>query len=187
MGTTNDHPPVLLVMAVFSRYTAALDWASGRAAIEWGPIALSSSPFSFLETDYYAATMGTGLQKQFLAFERLIGPELLPSLKQQSNAWESEYALTAGHAEPRPLNLDPGYLTNAKLILASTKDHAHRIYLTQGIYAEVTLHYQHHHWQARAWTYPDYRRAEYHAFFDECRSYLRSCAATSHKPPATSP
>jgi hypothetical protein len=63
-------------------------------------------------------------------------------------------------------------MTPAKLVLASTKDHAHRIYLSQGIYAEVTLFYRDREWQAREWTFPDYRRADYHAFFDACRNYL---------------
>jgi hypothetical protein len=75
--------------------------------------------------------------------------------------------------EPRPLNLDPGYLTPAKLVLASTKDHAHRIYLSRGIYAEVTLFYKDRHWQPREWTFPDYRRADYQEFFSQCRAYLR--------------
>jgi len=173
MGNSNDHLPVLLVMAAFSRYASAIDWASDRAAIEWGPIAMSSSSFSFVETDYYEPTMGSGLLKKFFAFERLIDPATLPALKHQSNAWESEYSLNSSHDEPRPLNLDPGYLTNAKLVLASTKDHAHRIYLSQGIYAEVTLHYHHRRWQAREWTYPDYRRPDYHEFFNQCRKHLR--------------
>jgi hypothetical protein len=63
------------------------------------------------------------------------------------------------------LNLDPGYLTAAKLVLASTKDHAHRLYLGQGIYGEVTLSYRQGHWQHREWTYPDYRRADFQDFF----------------------
>ena len=173
VGSVDDHTPVVLVMAACSRHATALEWVAGRAAAEWGPVALASSPFSFVETDYYTATMGTGLQKLFFAFERLIDPGLLPSLKHQSNAWESEYARTTSHPEPRPLNLDPGYLTNAKLVLASTKDHSHRIYLAEGIYAEVTLHYKARRWQARDWTYPDYRRADYHEFFDQCRNFLR--------------
>jgi hypothetical protein len=76
--------------------------------------------------------------------------------------------------ESRPLNLDPGYLTEAKLVLASTKDRDHRVYLDRGIYAEVTLHYQRGRgWQPRPWTYPDYRSEPYLQFFTRCRQYLR--------------
>jgi hypothetical protein len=91
----------------------------------------------------------------------------------QANAWEEEYRASAEHSESRPLNIDPGYLTEAKLVLASTKDRDHRIYLSQGIFAEVTLHFARGGWQARPWTYPDYQRADYHAFFTTCRDYLR--------------
>jgi hypothetical protein len=75
--------------------------------------------------------------------------------------------------ETRPLNLDPGYVSEAKLVLATTKDRDHRLYLQRGIYAEVTLHYYHRKWTPRDWTYPDYRSDEYHLFLDKCRDYLR--------------
>ena len=74
---------------------------------------------------------------------------------------------------PRPLNLDPGYLTPAKLVLASTKDFAHRIYLSQGIFAEITLQYQHQRWKHHEYTFPDYRRADYQRFFSACRELLK--------------
>ena len=117
-------------------------WAREQCDQQFGPIALASDAFDFTETDYYAATMGADLKKQFLAFERLIDPAALADIKRQTNEWEAEYAALGRHAEPRPLNLDPGYITPAKLVLASTKDHAHRIYLRDGIYAEVTLAYR---------------------------------------------
>ncbi|MEX2025857.1 MAG: DUF4416 family protein, partial [Pirellulaceae bacterium] len=91
----------------------------------------------------------------------------------QAIAWEDEYRRQVAHPESRPLNIDPGYLTEAKLVLASTKDRDHRIYLSQGIFAEVTLHFQQAKWQTRPWTYPDYQRADYHEFFSRCRDFLR--------------
>jgi hypothetical protein len=116
--------------------------------------------------------MGPDLVKQFWAFERSMDPADVVNAKLATNAWEAEYAALARHAEPRPLNLDPGYLTQAKLVLASTKDHAHRIYLNRGIYAEVTLHYQHRAWRHHDWTFPDYRRADYQEFFTRCRALV---------------
>src|SRR5207253_6943857 len=137
---------------------------------------------AFCETDYYEPSMGAGLQKCFWAFERLIDPGDLAACKLRSNRWESEYTRMGGHAEPRPLNLDPGYLTPAKLVLASTKDHAHRIYLSRGIYAEVTLFYKDRRWQHRDWTFADYRRADYQQFFAECRDYLRRGEQEGRRP-----
>lgn len=117
--------------------------------------------------------MGPGLLKTFFALERPFEAARLPEVKLLTNRWEEEYAATAGLPEPRPLNLDPGYLTLAKLVLASTKDHAHRIYLSDGIFAEVTLYYSQRRWQVREWTFADYRRDDYQAFFTQCREYFR--------------
>jgi hypothetical protein len=173
MGAIGHHPDVLLILAAISRYPEAIAWGRQQAEAAYGPVALASQPFPFVETAYYQPTMGSGLCKQFLAFQRLIAPDRLPQLKLQTNAWEAEYAAWARHAEPRPLNLDPGYLSLAKLVLASVKDHAHRIYLGQGIYAEVTLYYRGGAWRHREWTFPDYRRADYQAFFAQCREYYK--------------
>jgi hypothetical protein len=172
MGEIHDPSPVLLIFAASSRYGEALGWARQRIAERHAPVALVSEAFDFTETDYYVATMGTGLKKQFIACETPIDPGLLSEIKRDTNALEIEYAALGRHPEPRPLNLDPGYITPAKLVLASTKDHAHRLYLHDGIYAEVTLSYQHHCWQALPWTYPDYRRDDYQRFFLECRRLL---------------
>jgi hypothetical protein len=173
MGQRSQHPPALLLLAAFSRYGEALDWARQKATDTWGPIDLESPRFDFVETDYYDATMGPGLKKTFLLFQRPFDPAELVDIKIETNAWELEYAAAAGHLEPRPLNLDPGYITLAKLVLASTKDYAHRIYLSRGIYAEITLQYRHHRWEHHQYTFPDYRRADYQAFFDRCRDSVK--------------
>jgi hypothetical protein len=172
MGDIHEPDAVLLIVAASSRHDAALAWARERIEREIGSLALVSDAFAFTETDYYSATMGDGLKKQFIACERPIDPGELPRIKRQTNAWEAEYAALGRHPEPRPLNLDPGYVTAAKLVLASTKDHAHRLYLADGIYAEVTLAYRQKQWQPLDWTYPDYRRADYQAFFTACRAKL---------------
>jgi hypothetical protein len=175
MGDIHAPAPVLLIVAVSSRHDAALEWARERCAEHRGPILSASAPFEFTETEYYTATMGASLKKQFLAFERLIDSAELASIKRETNNYEAEYAALARHAEQRPLNLDPGYLTPAKLVLASTKDHAHRIYLRDGIFAEVTLVFRKRMWQPLEWTYPDYRRDDYQSFFTQCREWLLNC------------
>jgi len=162
----------LLLLAVFSRYDAALSWARRRAAEAFGPVALESPTFEFCQTDYYQPTMGPDLRKLFLAFAERVDPARLVDIKLQTNAWEEEYAQASDHPEPRPVNLDPGYLTLGKLVLASTKDFCHRIYLARGIYAEVTLFYRHGRWEHHPWTFADYRRGDYQQFFSQCREYL---------------
>jgi hypothetical protein len=175
MGQPTPPSASLLIVAAFSRFSAALDWARGRVAQTWGPVALESPRFDFAETRYYEASMGPGLRKVFLLLANRYDPATLVDTKLLTNGWEEEYARAAAHAEPRPLNVDPGYLTLGKLVLASTKDFAHRIYLERGIYAEVTLHYRHHRWQHHEWTFADYRRTDYQAFFTACRDYLHRC------------
>lgn len=182
MGQTSPHSPALLLLCAFSRHPAALDWARRRASDSWGPIALASEPFDFKETTYYSPTMGPDLKKVFWVFEHAFDPARLAEAKLLTNCWEDEFAAAArtgtlesptAITEPRPLNLDPGYLTVAKLVLASTKDHTHRIYVREGIYAEITLFYRHGRWEHHEWTFPDYRRADYQAFFTRCRDWLK--------------
>ncbi|MGC3968237.1 MAG: DUF4416 family protein [Pirellulales bacterium] len=172
MGDTRPHPPTLPLVAVITRYPETLAWAAAKLAEAYGSPALVSPTFSFAETSYYDATMGPGLGKTFLTFDGAYDAGELAAVKLRTNAWEAEYAALGLHAEPRPLNLDPGYITAAKLVLASTKDHAHRIYLSDGMYAEITLMYRHGAWQSHEFTFPDYRRADYHEFFTQCRNFL---------------
>ncbi len=173
MGRPSAPTPVLPIVAAFSRHEPALQWARARIEEAWGPIALESPRFLFDQTTYYEAVMGRDLRKTFFALARPADPAGLAGWKTATNAWEEEYSTASGHEEPRPLNLDPGYLALGKLVLASTKDFAHRIYLGQGIYAEITLYYRMHQWRHHEWTFPDYRSEPYHRFFTECRAYLQ--------------
>ena len=178
MGDIHPPAPVLLIVAASSRHDEALDWARERiAAIVFGPIALVSDAFDFTETDYYAATMGADLKKQFLAFERLIDPARWPASSGRRTSGRPSTPALGRHAEPRPLNLDPGYITPAKLVLASTKDHAHRIYLAGRHLRRGDARLSPRAWQPMEWTYPDYRRADYQEFFTQCREYLLRATA----------
>jgi hypothetical protein len=172
MGQPSFPSPALLITAAFSRYGEALAWAKRKLEAEWGPVAMESPAFDFVETDYYRPTMGPGIKKIFWAFESPFDSADLADIKLAANRFEEEYAAEAGLPEPRPLNLDPGYLTLGKLVLASTKDFTHRIYLNRGIFAEVTLFYKHHRWQHHDCTFADYRREDYQRFFSQCREML---------------
>jgi hypothetical protein len=165
--------PVLLVVAGFSRHEGALAWAQERLVEQFGPVALASQMFDFNQTRYYEATMGPGLRKQFLAFGELIDPERLAGIKRQTIALEAELAQTGRHSEPRPLNLDPGLLSLGKFCLATTKDQQHRIYLRDGIFAEVTLRYQDGAFEPWPWTYADYQEKGVRQFLNEARLYYR--------------
>ncbi len=173
MAQPKQAPASLQLVAIFSRHASVLDWASQRVAESWGTLVLQSPRFDHSETTYYAAEMGAGLIKQFVIVDGLYDPAGLSASKLASNDWEREIADTGKYAEARPLNVDPGYLTLTKLVLASAKDRAHRIYLHSGIYAEECLYYLDQRWQSRPWTYPDYQRADFQQFFSEARELLK--------------
>lgn len=140
----------------------------------FGPVDCESELWPFDQTDYYQDEMGPGLQRWFLGFAELIPPDGLAEIKRETNAIEEVIAEDCAQPDiPRPVNIDPGYVDLTKLVLATTKDRGHRIYLGHGIYAEVTLQYDQGAWQVLPWTYPDYRRAEYQAFFSRLREQLR--------------
>ena len=148
MGLIEQPPQVLFVLVAFSRYDEAFVWLREKAEELWGPIAFVSDEFLFQETDYYQNSMGPDLRKPFFVFETLIDPIDLIEIKRTTNELEELYKAESNHEEQRPLNLDPGYLNLGKFVLASTKDHAHRLYLGKGIFAEVTLHYSKKKWLA---------------------------------------
>jgi hypothetical protein len=165
--------PALLVVAAFSRHAEALAWARERLGQAFGPVALASVPFDFNQTRYYEAAMGPDLRKQFFAFHDLVAADCLAPVKLRTNALEQELARSGTLAEPRPLNLDPGLLTLGKFLLATTKDQAHRIYLRDGIFAEVTLRFQDGAFVPWPWTYADYRQPAVLTFLKEARDFYR--------------
>lgn len=174
MGEISKPQPVMLIAAITSRYESAIDWSIEKAVGQWGAVSLQSPLFDFNETGFYEKTMGADLKKRLVAFERLIDPEQVATAKVTSNLWEHEFKEQSGAAEDRPVNIDPGYITQAKLVLATTKNRDHRIYLQHGIFAEITLHFQSGKWQKSRWTYADYQRDDFQQFFTQCRDLLRS-------------
>jgi hypothetical protein len=173
MAEPRSHLPVLLVTAVFTRYTEVMAEARMRLEEQFGPVQLAGPPFVFDQTTYYEASMGADLRKQLLAFRDLVAPERLPDIKLCTNALEEEIAAATRYPEARPLNIDPGLLELGKFLLATTKDQAHRIYQRDGIFAEVTLRYQAGAFEAWPWTYADYRLPCVHDFLQTARDYYR--------------
>ena len=140
----------------------------------FGPIDLASGLWSFDCTAYYEGQMGKELQRKIVSFEKLIDPEQLAAAKLLTNDLEQELTTAISPTAPgRAVNLDAGYLTLGQVILATTRNYSHRIYLRQGIYAEVTLHYHQGSYQPWPWTYPDYAGGRYNSFFMQVRTELK--------------
>lgn len=180
--------PVKLFMGLLSGDPDLLRRARQLLGRRWGTVDLESECWDFDQTDYYREEMGPNLQRWFLSFGQLIYPDRLAEIKLETNALEQQLADDCLLPEAaRPVNIDPGYLDLTKLVLATTKDRGHRIYLGHGIYAEVTLQYAHSAWQTLPWTYPDYTRAAYHAFFTRVRERYREQQHASERPGDDSP
>ena len=165
MGTARGPQPVKLIASLLTGEVALLADAKEALSRLFGPTDFESELLPFDHSDYYAAEFGSGLQRQIVTFERLVDPGDLPAIKRQTN--DLEWAGAEG--EQRWVNIDPGYVSLGKLVLASTKNHGHRLYLGQGIYGEVTLTYQRGRFRPWPWTYPDYASDRYCAMFDKIR------------------
>ncbi|OGV76579.1 MAG: hypothetical protein A2340_11000 [Lentisphaerae bacterium RIFOXYB12_FULL_60_10] len=156
--------PVRLVCGVLAASPDVVESARASLETQFGPVDGTFGPVPFTFTDYYHAEMGAGLQRWFWSFEPLIDPGQLASIKCTTNRLEQALATTVDGICRRRINLDPGYITPAKLVLATTKDFAHRIYLGGGIFAEVTLAFRRNETVPQPWTYPDYRSGCYDSF-----------------------
>lgn len=169
MGTAKQPLPVKLVTSLFTGHLALLEDARHRLEEACGPVDYQSEQLPFDHTDYYTPEFGPDLVRIILAFERLVDPGELAAIKWRTNDLEAGW-LVEDH---RQVNIDPGYVSLSKLVLATTKNHAHRIYLSDGIYAEVTLYYRDGAFHGFPWTYPDYASPRYCTLFKEIRDAYR--------------
>ena len=180
--------PAKLLVGLLSADPALFDAAEQALRPASGPVDFRSAVFRWDTTRYYEREMGAHLLRQFMSFERLISPAALAHLKQHTNRLEQSFARPPTTEGARRLNIDPGYLDATKLVLASTKDQAHRIYLSQGIYAEVTLRYHHGAFHPFAYTYPDYCWPQTQAFLKRLRQrYLEQLRQHRAQPGPGSP
>ena len=142
---------------------------------EFGSIILTSAPFIFKETDYYTDEMGPDLTRVFAAFDSFIEGDRIADIKIKTNLLEEEMFSVNGN---RSVNIDPGYVTSAKVVLATTKNFQHRIYLQKGIFAEITLRYRGKSYEPWEWTFKDYRLEESISFFNSLRAVYRKKSLT---------
>jgi hypothetical protein len=173
MGAINDFNPVKLFVGVLASKRSLIPEIEERLSARYGAVDHRSEIVPFDFTDYYEKEMGVSIDRVFFSFEGLIQADQLPEIKRQTNTLETDFADRATGVA-RPVNLDPGYLENAKVVLASTKNFYHRIYLGQGIFGEVTMRFSNNTYQFFPWTYPDYQSEDYVEFFMRARQIYRS-------------
>ena len=125
---------------------------AGLAAC-FGPAEIGDPERPFTHTAYYDAELGAPISRRVLAFTDLAAQGSLGRDKAATNALENALRLPDGR---RRVNLDPGLLTQERFVLATGKNFTHRIYLGDGIFADLTLVFQAGSWQTLPWTFPDY-------------------------------
>jgi hypothetical protein len=165
MGQIREPKPVKLISSMFTADLELLEVARNKLSETFGPTDYESDLLPFDHTTYYAPEFGEGLMRKIVAFAELVDPGRLAEIKRLTNELETGWAREG----KRRINLDPGYVSLAKLVLATTKNRGHRIYLGQGIYAEITLRYRNKTFQPWAWTYPDYASPPYITIFNHIR------------------
>ncbi len=170
MGTAREPAPVKLIASVLARELGPVDQAMEALCGLYGPIDFESEWLPFDHTDYYSQEFGPDLQRKIVAFAHLVSAADLPAIKWRTNQIEASLA----REERRQVNIDPGYVSLGKLVLASTKDHAHRLYLAQGVYGEVTLTFQRGRFRPWPWTYPVYGSDGYCAMFGKIRDQYKA-------------
>ncbi len=168
MAAIKPFARVKLVCGILTARDEDFAAAEERLAAHYGPIDDRSLRAIFPGAGYYAAQMGPGLRRGFLSFAGLIDPTVLPAVKVSTNGLEAELSRSIGK-EARLVNLDPGYLTAAALIMATAKDFSHRIPLGLGIYAHLEFLFTRNGIRTLEWTYPDFRGEAYGDFFPRVR------------------
>lgn len=172
MGTIKRPDPVKAIIGVLYAEEEIYETVLSKIEAQFDQVDYQSEPFPFVETDYYADEMGSNLVRRFISLNALIFPDELIHLKQMTNLFEEQLSEDGN----RRINLDPGYLDSAKLVLASAKNFSHRLYLGRGIYGEVTMRFQEGQFSELPWTYPDYlhHREVFHHLRDHFKLQLKA-------------
>ena len=115
---------------------------------------------------YYSKEMGEELQRLILFCHTPQDRDLITQAKIATTNFENQNLKNGA----RTINIDPGVLTLENMFLTTGKPFAHRIYLGQGVYADLNYIYKQGGYQVLPWTYPDYGHPEKLAKFEEIRS-----------------
>ena len=158
-----DH--VKLISSLFSPEKEFIETVIKQLQDIFGPVDWASPELFFDRTTYYSGEMGWPLHRRFISFRELFHPGQLVQIKHKTNAIEQQYVINGN----RRINIDPGYISPERLILATGKNFTHRVYLSKGIYADLTLIFQNGSYRPLEWTYPDYADPETIGFFNDVR------------------
>ncbi|MFA4916068.1 MAG: DUF4416 family protein [Syntrophales bacterium] len=177
MSKPNCAESVKLITSILSGDKDLLNKALEVLDGQYGRADFISALLPFNYTDYYAKEMGPALVRRFVSFESLVRPESLPDIKIGTNGIEERFSVNG----KRSVNIDPGYISYAHIILATGKGYSHRPYLRNGIYADLTLLYQDKTFCSLPWTYPDYAEVDIVEMFNKIRAkYVLQAKETAY-------
>ncbi|MDY6824950.1 MAG: DUF4416 family protein [Thermodesulfobacteriota bacterium] len=165
MSIPGPPDPAKLVVGMFTGETDIIETVAEKLVQRFGDIDLVSRWLAFDFTDYYTEELGRPLYRRVFSFQHLIEQQTLPAVKNATNAIERELTQDG----KRRVNIDPGYMLRERFVLATGKNYSHRIYIGDGIYADLTLIYQNRAFQTLPWTYPDYADDNMQAFLQRVR------------------
>jgi hypothetical protein len=185
MSNPSDAEDVKLIASLFSSQANLIDRVILEMEGLFGPTDWISPAFFFDRTKYYEKEMGWPLHRRFISFKALVRPQDIVEIKLKTNILEKKES----QGGKREINIDPGYVALERLVLATGKNYTHRIYLSKGIYADLTLIFQRGSFGPLAWTYKDYGDPESIDYFNGIRErYKRQIRGleqfemeTSHK------
>lgn len=166
MGVLVNQNPVKLVASIIYKDDALVDSVEKELIQRYGPLTPLEKTLPFDFTDYYEEEFGKPLKRKLICFDRPADPEEMAAVKLATNEIEDGFRKDG----KRTVNIDPGYVTEAKLVLLTTKDYNHRVYLGKRIFAESTLYFQEGTFNPWPWTYPDYASEPLVSYFNEVRA-----------------
>lgn len=170
MGKLKPPQSVMLFTGILYSDEAYFSKTKDILLDQFGPSLIETSPFNWNYSDYYKEELGQPITRTFIFFRDMISPEEIVDIKLKTNDIEASLSIDG----KRKVNLDPGYLTLSNVVLVTTKNYSHRIYLGKGIYGEVTLIYKDKTFAPYVFTYPDYQEKRCIEMFLKAREFLKS-------------
>ncbi len=179
MRRRSPTPPDKALLLVGTLYTNEGAYLKALPTLEecFGEAVMESPAIQWDFSEHYKEELGEPIFRRFIFHRKLIEQDYLAAAKLKTCEIENTLSIDG----KRTINLDPGYLTVAKLVLSTTKDYSHRLYLTDGIFAEVTLAYNKDKecYVPFTHTYRDYCDERYLRLFSISRALLKMLIADS--------
>ncbi len=158
----------LLVYIVHSSLDALADALSALEK-RFGLVQFETLELPDNKDEFYREEMGENLQRRFFSFERTIGRDAMTNVKSVCHKIESQFADRVDDYCFRTVNIDPGILTPSNIVMASHREYNHRVYLEDGVYAELALVWSKGRYVRLPWTNPDFCHGEAIEFFQRVR------------------